>query len=351
MPMTEVLLLAPSRGLGGGIERYVDTIEMALHTAGVRHTRLDLHEGARKGTFNAHKGIYWAMRSHLSSSKVPTRLVLAHVNLLPVALAASRHREVTGITVVLHGTEIWSSRHRRAIQRLLTRSVVRTVAVSGFSAGALYPLTCATVLRPGLSRGWFDLLSAAGEKPREQHDGLRIATSFRLNDWESKGLPELVEAIRRTGRTDIQLTVCGSGTVTGELRRLIDSAQFCSLRANLPDAELAEQFAAADLFVLATRLQKSPFPSGEGFGLVLMEAQLAGTPVIGPAFGGSSDAFRPGITGASPVDHSADALTRVISDLTSDRFRLASMGESAAAWAREEFNPDRYAALACSRLL
>jgi glycosyltransferase involved in cell wall biosynthesis len=178
-----------------------------------------------------------------------------------------------------------------------------------------------------------------------------MTTSFRLSDWESKGLPELVEAIRLTGRTDIQLTVCGSGTVPVELRRLIDATAFCSLRANLPDAELAEQFAAADLFVLATRLQKAPTSSGEGFGLVLIEAQLAGTPVVGPAFGGSSDAFRAGITGASPVDHSADALARVISELASDRPRLTSMGQAAATWSREEFNPDRYAALACARLL
>lgn len=349
--MTDVLLLAPSRGFGGGIERYVDSIETALRTAGARPARLDLHEGARQGTFSAHKSIYWRVRSHLGTSKVPTRLLVAHVSLLPAALAASRHRSVTGVTVILHGSEIWSPMRRRAVQHLLRRSDVRTVAVSGFSAGALYPLTRASVLRPGLSRAWFDLLSAAGETPREQHDGLRMTTSFRLSDWESKGLPDLVEAIRLTGRTDIQLTVCGSGTVPVELRRLIDQTAFCSLRANLPDAELAEQFATADLFVLATRLQKAPISSGEGFGLVLIEAQLAGTPVIGPAFGGSSDAFRAGITGASPVDHSADALARVINDLTTDRFRLTSMGQAAAAWAREEFNPDRYAALACARLL
>ena len=37
-----VLLLTPSRGLGGGIERYVETLEWAFARQGVPYERIDL---------------------------------------------------------------------------------------------------------------------------------------------------------------------------------------------------------------------------------------------------------------------------------------------------------------------
>jgi hypothetical protein len=37
---------------------------------------------------------------------------------------------------------------------------------------------------------------------------------------------------------------------------------------------------------------------------VLIEAQVAGTPVIVPAYGGSSSAYVEGMTGAAPTDES-----------------------------------------------
>ena len=80
------------------------------------------------------------------------------------------------------------------------------------------------------------------------------------------------------------------------------------LRPGLTDHDLAAQFAASDLFVLASRTRSGRRPCGEGFGLVLLEAQVAGTAVVGPAHGGSPDAYLDGVTGATPRDESAAAL-------------------------------------------
>jgi glycosyltransferase involved in cell wall biosynthesis len=346
-----VLLLSPSSGLGGGIERYVETIQTSLRFLGLTADRLDLHQDRQSRTHTAHLGLYRRVRAQLTGDREPARLVVAHMNLLPTALAAARRRDIDGITVVLHGAEFWSATRHNVIYRMLARRGVRPVAVSGFSAGALFPRVRAMVLPPGLSPEWFATLVAAARAPREARPGVRLMTSFRLSGWREKGLPALVEAIRLTGRTDIQLTVCGSGAPEPELNELITATPFCSLRSNLPDADLAAEFAAADLFVLATRLQNAPIAAGEGFGLVLLEAQVAGTPVVAPAYGGSSDAFRAGVTGASPADQSPQALARVLGEILSDPQRIGEMGIAAAAWSREQFHPARYAALACARLL
>ena len=119
----------------------------------------------------------------------------------------------------------------------------------------------------------------------------------------------------------------------------------------LTDQDLARQFASADLFVLATRTRPGRQPSGEGFGLVLLEAQVAGTPVVAPAYGGSHDAYIHGVTGDAPIDETASALGDVLDRLLRDPDQLARMSKHAAEWARECFAPDRYAALAVDRLL
>jgi glycosyltransferase involved in cell wall biosynthesis len=87
------------------------------------------------------------------------------------------------------------------------------------------------------------------------------------------------------------------------------------VRAGLSDRDLADELAAADLFVLATQTRSGRRAVGEGFGLVLLEAQAAGTPVIAPAYGGSREAYIEGVTGVAPLDESAEALLRSLQDL------------------------------------
>ena len=97
--------------------------------------------------------------------------------------------------------------------------------------------------------------------------------------------------------------------------------KWCSLRPGLSDRELAHQLADADLFVLATRTRRGRSASGEGFGLALLEAQVAGTPVVGPAYAGSRDAYVDRVTGVAH-DESSDALATALDQLLRDPFLL-----------------------------
>ena len=354
-PGSPVLLLTPSQGLGGGIERYVATLESAFDEAGVTSHRFDLPRPGPGG----HRALLTAGRATLAGLPGPVRLVAAHRALLPVALLLARSHAVSGVSVICHGSDVWGPRWepRRGLESwLMRRPDVRLVAVSSYTAGALISRGPAAVLPPGLSRRWFDALVAAADQADCATDGsprprTEVMTTFRLHDWRGKGLPELLDAIRRLGRPDIRLTVCGSGTPPAELRACVSRYPWCQLRAGLADNELAAQYARADLFVLATRTRAGRRPSGEGFGLVLLEAQVAGTAVVGPAHGGSPDAYLDGVTGLTPRDESASALRDVLAELTATPARLATMGAQGTALARTRFAPDRYAALAVSRLL
>jgi phosphatidylinositol alpha-1,6-mannosyltransferase len=345
-----VLLLSPSRGLGGGIERYVATVEWAFAAEGVDCRRLDLSgSGAR-----THARLLADGRSILRADHRPTRLVVAHRALMPVAALLAREAAACGVSVLCYGSEIWDSRWRprRTLERrLMQRAGVRVVAISGFTAGALMSDCRATILPPALSREWFDTLAAAAVDRPDAGPGIRLATAFRLGEWQGKGLVQLITAVTALGRPDVSLTVCGSGTPPANLLRLVSEYSWCAVRSGLSDRDLAGELAAADLFVLATQTRGGRRAVGEGFGLVLLEAQAAGTPVIAPAYGGSHDAYVEGVTGVAPSDESADALTGVLDGLLKDPARLALMGKYAAQWTRQAYAPERYAQLAVRRLL
>ncbi len=346
----QVLLLSPSRGLGGGIERYAETLEWAFAAEGVACQRLDLSgPGAR-----AHARMLADGRVVLRADPEHTRLVVAHRALLPLAALLAREPSACGVSVLCHGAEMWDARwrlRRRVERRLMRRPGVRVVAVSSFTAGVLQRDCKAAVLPPALSQRWFDTLSGAAAAGRAGAPGIQLATTFRLTEWREKGLPELIAAVEALGRPDIRLAIYGSGHPPCGLLQLLAGHNWCVLRQGLADDDLARELAMADLFVLATRTRPGRRSSGEGFGIALLEAQAAGTPVIVPAHGGSHDAYAEGVTGVAPADESAEALTQSLDDLLKDPDRLAGMGKRAATWAREAFAPERYAQLAVRRLL
>lgn len=349
--MSWVLLLTPSHGRGGGIERYAEGLEWAFSAEGIEYRRLDL----RKPGIAGQAQLLAEARREIRRHSAPVRIVVVHKSLLPLAWLLARGGNRCDIAVIAHGSEVWSTRSRARSsveQRLMGAPRTRAVAVSSFTAGVLADTTQATVLPPGLSKEWFDVLAGASGTCREEADGeVNIVTAFRLAQWRGKGLPELLKAVSALGRSDVRITICGSGEASRELQQVLSLQERCSLLPGLNDRELAQQLAAADLFVLGTRTRGGRFPSGEGFGLVLLEAQIAGTAVVVPAYGGSHDAYIDGITGMAPTDESAESLTAVLRKMMEDPVQLDKMGSQAAEWARECFNPERYAALVVSRLL
>ena len=345
------LLLAPSQGRGGGIERYVETIEWALGAQGVHYYRISLTGPGIAGNVRMLR----ECRSQFGlGDGPPDRIIVAHRSMVPAAALLTLRWRSCGTTVICHGVEVWAARPRMrtaAEDRLMRRSHVRVVAVSNFTSGALFSECQATILPPGLSPTWFATLVEAAATEHHLEPGIHLMTAFRLADFRNKGLPELLDAIARLGRADVRMTVCGSGQPPEDLRRLIASYRWCALRNGLSNEELALQFAAADLFVLATRTRRGQRASGEGFGMVLQEAQVAGTPVLGPAFGGSHEAFLHQVTGDAPVDETAQALSVALGRLLKDPARLEQMGRQAAQWSRQCFAPDVYASRVVSALL
>lgn len=340
--MFDVLLLAPSRGLGGGIERYLATVEAGFAETGVRYRRIDLLNPGKAPSIRTRARFAARVLATVVRSQRPIWLVVGHVNLLPLVSLVSRCRAFTGATVLVYGAEIWSRKRLRG-RRTISRHGLRVVTISNFSAGALVATSRASVLQPGITQDWYESLVAAAERPKSPRTGMTLITTFRLSSWRGKGLDTLFAAVEQLGDQRIHLKVCGRGPVPDDLAEQVSRRPWCTILADITDDHLADELARADLFVLATRTRTGRRHSGEGFGFVLLEAQLAGTPVVAPAYGGSGDTFQHGLTGIAPVDETPEALAQALSTMLCDDEQRTEMGRQAARLTRARYEPKAYA--------
>lgn len=291
----------------------------------------------RKASF-----LFKSWRLFLRSKDTPTIVLVGHPSLGLAALSAMRLARIRPCAsfYFFYGTDSWSL--GLVERRLLNRSALQPVTISAFSAGSLTGRKNALVLHPGLEPDWYDTL-VQSHRPTVEPTGpdFNVATVFRLEAAEGKGALALIEAIAqlRERGLPVTLSIAGSGTVQRRLEQCVAGQPWVSIQTNPTDTELASIYAGADLFVLATRTRLSGEVFGEGFGIVLVEAQLSGTPVVAPAFGGSSAAYIEGVTGLRPADESVDALVATMSVLLEDRNRLHQMGINARLWARHYFQP------------
>lgn len=139
------------------------------------------------------------------------------------------------------------------------------------------------------------------------HQGRRVVTVGNL--IERKRVDVLLEACARTRLTDLQLTVVGSGPELAALRERtaqLGLADRVAFPGGLSHAQIAAEFAAADVFALASR--------EETFGVVLVEAMAAGLPVVSTRSGGPQGFVTPetGVLTGFSAQEIADGLVEAL---------------------------------------
>ena len=139
-----------------------------------------------------------------------------------------------------------------------------------------------------------------------------------------KGLRVLVEAVRllRARGLAIDARVVGDGPAARYAAS--EAGGLVRFEGRLPDAELAERLASADVLC-------APSLGGESFGMVLVEAMAAGCPVVASDIPGYAEAARGAalLFRAGDTASLADALERTARD-GSLRARLSERGRARA---------------------
>jgi phosphatidylinositol alpha-1,6-mannosyltransferase len=114
---------------------------------------------------------------------------------------------------------------------------------------------------------------------------------------------------------------------------------------DVDDRMLIRCYQQCDLFILPNRVVQGDF---EGFGMVLVEAQACGKPVVAGASGGTAETMQVPDTGRIVDCETPDPLAEVILDLLRQPELRRRMGEAARQWVVSKLGWDALAKEAAS---
>jgi len=101
---------------------------------------------------------------------------------------------------------------------------------------------------------------------------------------------------------------------------------------SIPDEELLNLYRQSKLFIMTSISDKTHF---EGFGLVYLEANACGLPVIGSKDSGAEDAIVDGITGFLVLQNDSQSTAEVIEKTLEDDKLWQKLSENGIKWAKE----------------
>jgi phosphatidylinositol alpha-1,6-mannosyltransferase len=301
--MRLLALLTDGFGAGGGIARYNQDLIMALSQSArvseivvlPRFAAADIAASLAKVHQLAPSPgrVAWSARAVVAAARRRIDGVFCgHLNAVPVAAAVAHLRRVP-LWVQVHGIEAWQPRGvvwRRglasaalvtSVSRYTRRRLLAWADVPSHSVRVL-PNTVASNYAPRRPRA--DLVARHGLAGRRV-----ILTVGRLSASERyKGHDRLIAALPGIFARvpDAAYLIVGSGDDRPRLEQLARDAGVAdrvAFAGQVPDAELADYFALAHVFAMPS--------TGEGFGIVFLEAAASGLPVIGGNRDGSVDAL------------------------------------------------------------
>lgn len=155
-----------------------------------------------------------------------------------------------------------------------------------------------------------------------------------------KGQDMMIRALPliRSSCPNVLYAIVGEGWERSYLETLVDEHDVrdaVQFRATPADEELIECYQQCDLFALPNRRVGWDF---EGFGIVLIEAQACGQPVLSGRSGGTTETMLPSVTGEAVDCGAPEPLAEAVIRLLNDPGRRRSMGAAAREWSTRRFD-------------
>lgn len=251
---------------------------------------------------------------------------------LPCGTAAWLARLAGGLpyAVLLHGLDLrlaLRSRRKTWLLRWILRGARTVLANSELVASELRafdPAIKPVVLTPGVEPMEFPPREIARRTLRVADDTFQLLAVTRL--VPRKGLDRLLDAMQLLPE-DVRLTIIGDGQDRDRLTRLAEPlGERVRFIHEADDAERNAWYAASDAFALPVRDEGDDV---EGFGIVFLEAALAGLPSVAGRSGGAPEAVLDGETGLLVDSTDPQAIAGAVQRLRADpelRRRLGRAG-------------------------
>ncbi|WP_030008219.1 glycosyltransferase [Picosynechococcus sp. NKBG042902] len=150
----------------------------------------------------------------------------------------------------------------------------------------------------------------------------RFITICRLSD-QRKNIDLVIKALSNIKSfVDFEYTIIGDGFLRPNLEKLVADlglSENIKFTGKVTKSEIREYLHNSDLFILTSSSSKK---NVEGFGIVYLEANACGVPVLAAKEGGSAEAIQPGINGFFVNDISVNSLTKVLSDFIKGKYQF-----------------------------
>lgn len=249
------------------------------------------------------------------------------------------------VVIHTHGFEVAWARLPLLVQMLrrIGRAAAAVTVVSDFTRQfierALGREVSSHLLRTGVDVKRFHP-TLSGSEVRDRHglaDRPVIACISRL--VPRKGQDQIIRALPTVLRSvpDAAALIVGDGPARRRLthmaraRKLERSVVFAG---EVPEGQLASYYAAGDVFAMPCRSRYAGLEV-EGLGLVYLEAQACGKPVIAGDSGGAPEAVIPGETGLVVPGRETGALADALVSLLADPARATRMGAAGRAFVEQ----------------
>jgi phosphatidylinositol alpha-1,6-mannosyltransferase len=290
--------------------------------------------------FNRSK-VRFVARALLLARKNPRIVIAAHPNLAEPARLMKRFSPITKIVVLCHGVDVWEPLPVRRKDALLAADVIlapssytaeKLVSVQGVHAKRIrvlpWPINEEVLRMADAPPSTLPLPAGFPDRPVILAIGRWVASE------RYKGADDLIRAVPQllSSFPGVRLVLVGSGD---DLPRLKDTAAALGVGASVQFLErisreqLGACYAHADVFALPS--------TGEGFGIVFLEAMAFGLPVIGAAAGGVTDIVTDGVNGLLVPGKDPAALVRALNQLLSDPDLRSSLGKRGAEIVRKKY--------------
>jgi phosphatidyl-myo-inositol dimannoside synthase len=268
-------------------------------------------------------------------------VLAAHPNLAVVSGWMRRISPRLQTIVMAHGVEVWkplaSLRRRALVEAQLVLAPSGDTAQKLIEVQGVSPKKIRKLPWP-ISPSFLRMADAPGGPSLPRAFPKRARVILTVGRWSAseryKGADELIRAVSQlvTIIPDLHLVAVGGGDDLPRLQRLAADliiADRVHFLENLSREEVGACYAHADVFALPS--------TGEGFGLVFLEAMAFSKPVVGAASGGTTDVVEDGVNGLLVPPNNAGALVQALGRLLCDESLREELGRRGGEIVRRRF--------------
>ncbi len=280
-------------------------------------------------------------------SKNIKHIIVGHI--LPLGIVAYYFSYLTGVpyTVVLHGMDFTFSqairRKKKISQKILARAE-NIICANSYTASLVKEILSeedrrkVKVVNPGIDPNIPFITTEEKQVLRKKYhleDKIILFSIGRL--VKRKGFDKVIEALPEVLQAvpNLYYVLAGDGEDKKYIKEKARGIKNIIFLGKITEQEKWKWLASCDIFIMPARNRNSDF---EGFGIVYLEAGLAGKPVIAGDSGGVRDAVVGGKTGILVNPRDISRIANAIIKLALDQKLRQELGQAGRERTVSQFN-------------